>query len=143
MRQCLTLFAIVSLGGILLAPLCAQQVRVTADIPFEFIVGSTTLPAGEYALLNTFRAGDHLLVEGLSAGLHESARVLSNRAYSHSIDGPTRLVFNRYENRYFLSQIWVRGQDQGWSLLESHKEREAAKQASARPVETLTVLAKR
>jgi hypothetical protein len=33
-------------------PLAAQPVNVTANIPFEFVVGAQTMPAGEYTVSN-------------------------------------------------------------------------------------------
>ncbi len=53
----LTLLAISGLVLVLAAPLPAQTIRLMANIPFEFVAGSRTLPAGDYAVDTTAVAG--------------------------------------------------------------------------------------
>src|SRR5271157_5374047 len=53
----LTIFA----AAVLALPLCAQTVTTAlrAEIPFEFAVGNTTVPAGEYVV--AFRSGSPII----------------------------------------------------------------------------------
>jgi len=39
------------------------------------------------------------------------------------------LVFNRYGNDYYLSEVWPAGGSTGRELLKSHTERELARKA--------------
>jgi hypothetical protein len=38
-----------------------------------------------------------------------------------------KLVFNRYEDRYFLSQVWAASRSNGYALRKSKAEREIAR----------------
>jgi hypothetical protein len=57
---------------------------------------------------------------------------------SASTNDNGKLVFNRYGNQYFLSQVWAAGSDSGHQLRPSKAEREIAKNASKPKVEVLT-----
>src|SRR5207244_6047829 len=49
----------------------------------------------------------------------------------------TQLVFHRYGNRYFLYQIWVRGENRGRELPQTRLERELASNRQPAPVAVL------
>lgn len=92
----LTLMILVALPGAM-----AQAVELKADIPFAFTVGDTPLPAGEYTIsspvLGLIRiannnTGDAATVS-ISHGNHDSGR-------------DSKLLFNRYGDRYFLHRIF-------------------------------------
>ena len=51
----------------------------------------------------------------------------SNAAQNLKPADKTKLVFNRYGNRYFLSEIWVNGATRGHQLPKTCRERELAK----------------
>ena len=52
--------------------------------------------------------------------------VLTNAAQRSESDSGSKLVFHRYENTYFLSQVWITGNDRGREVLRSCAEREMA-----------------
>jgi hypothetical protein len=137
------LFTLLVLTGLLIglaiAPVSAQTTtRLSANIPFEFMVGSTTLPAGEYTVSSQFLSG----ALGIrSADGREGALVLANPMESPNSD-QAKLVFNRYGNQYFLSQIWTANRSMGYEVPKSKVEREASRTASAQR-QVLTILAQR
>ena len=100
----------------------AQERRVTVDIPFDFVAGNTQLPAGEYAVIVTGPTNSLILIS--AKGAAASAFISTNAAVSAEPQTESKLVFNRYGNRYFLSQVWQQGNAQGRQLLKSAREKE-------------------
>jgi hypothetical protein len=88
----------------------AQHTSLKADIPFAFQVGNKPMPAGEYWIQ---RANDQ--DRGLALTLAVDAK-----------DGKSDpvLVFHKYGNSYFLSEIWT-GESQGRQLFKSEREKDA------------------
>ncbi|HKN36556.1 MAG TPA: hypothetical protein VJX16_25215 [Terriglobales bacterium] len=112
----------------------AQNGGVKANIPFDFTAGSMTLPAGEYSITRMSDFGGILLVAGSS-----SSKDLVRSQAVENIAAPTstQLVFHRYGNRYFLYQIWVRGENRGRELPQTRLERELASNRQPAPVAVL------
>lgn len=104
----------------------AQTIRMKADVPFEFIVNGSTLPAGEYTIQSFGAVDGKTLLVG-NAGTHQNATVNAIGVESRKPAGKTKLVFHRYGNRYFLAQVWIAGNDRGHELPRSHREAEMAK----------------
>ena len=106
------------------------------NIPFDFVVGKQTLPAGEYRIERLFSDKlDALLIrstDGRASTIMMTMAVLANDWQSES-----KLVFNRYGDQYFLSQIWTAGNKSGRELYKSPREAELARQAVKREVAVL------
>ena len=105
---------------------CAQSERSgVLNIKFNFIVGGKTLPAGEYTVEpNKTDSHNVWLVqsrEGNASALFTTIPVSANQ-----IQEETKLVFHKYGDQYFLSQIWTGG-NTGRELLMPRFERELAK----------------
>ncbi|MFP5208409.1 MAG: hypothetical protein ACLGRW_03875 [Acidobacteriota bacterium] len=110
---------------VLAAPAVAQQSSYTIHIPFRFNVSSQVLPAGEY------------LVRVVSPGavqIHGEDHIANATFGAHRRNGSSRvpqnteLVFHRYGQNYFLSQVWFAAGDQGYELTVTSTEREYARQ---------------
>jgi len=101
----------------------AQTVNVKATVPFSFIVGQSTLPAGEYSL-KAMGNGQVLEMRNFDAKINQL--VLSNSCESRTAS-KTKLVFHRYGDRYFLSQIWREGNNYGHEIPISQREKEIAR----------------
>ena len=93
---------------------------VNADIPFDFIVGNKTLPAGKYAVNSATNDGHALNISSREG--NSSALVLTNDAVEMSKKRIARMVFHRYGQQYFLAQVWT-GESYGRQLMESKRER--------------------
>ena len=105
----------------------AQSTRMlTANIPFEFSVGTKILPAGEYEVLPGVAFGVVLL---RCTGQNAAAVTLSNPVQANRAPEGSKLVFNRYGSSYFLSQIWHQGINRGHELRKTKTEREMARNA--------------
>jgi len=100
------------------------QEKIVADIPFAFSVGKMTLPAGEYSVQKMRADSPFLLVQRTDGSALTT--VLSIAAQSNEIQSESKLVFHRYGDRYFLSQVWRAGYGTGRELPESPREKELA-----------------
>jgi len=77
-------------------------------IPFSFNVGEKTLPAGEYTVARYRRDSEVVwLVESRDG--RDKVLVNTNPLGIYETEGRDKLVFSRYGDRYFLSQIWTLG----------------------------------
>jgi len=138
-----TILTTVSLISALAIPLCAQTISLKGDIPFEFVVGKTTMPAGEYTV-KAGGTGFHPDVLRIEATVGNAAvNVTANRLEGDKTPDQSRLVFHKYGNQYFLSRAWSNAVAGGRELRQSRTERELAKTASVRETEIVVLLAKR
>lgn len=104
--------------------------RVTAVIPFDFIVGGKTLPSGKYTVSAVTNDGEGLRITSRDG---KSALRLSNLITDNGKNGKARMVFHRYGQQYFLAEVWSDG-NYGRQLRPSKREsnlrRELASNAS-------------
>ncbi len=101
--------------------------RMRANVPFDFIVGDKTLPAGTYTISKPTLSGT-LRIENVDSG--ESTIVMSTVVNNGvRTNDETKFVFTRYADQYFLDQVWVVGDVSGDKLVKSRAERQLAKLA--------------
>ena len=135
--------SITTLAAAMALPLMAQSFVLKANIPFEFTVGNKVLPAGEYSVKND-GGSSTLFLQGETS--NAAALTLAQRKYLLSTKEPaglTKLTFDRYGNRYFLSEVDNGYTGSGVTLPMSHAQRELAKTASVQHEEIVAVLAQR
>jgi hypothetical protein len=104
------------------APAKGQSVTLRANVPFEFSVGDKTLASGEYRV--TRMGHDAMTI----AGREDSAIRLSIAIESNKVQEQGKLVFHRYGENYFLSEVWTAGDKTGRKLLKSKQERRIEEQ---------------
>jgi hypothetical protein len=106
--------------------------KTKVRIPFDFVAGKSKLKAGTYSVRQlsdnalVIRSEDNGTSAILSAPLSIGTR--ANEA-------GRRLVFNKYGDWYFLSQVWLRA-DSGRQLFPTSAETRAAREfrlATGRP----------
>lgn len=119
--------------GVLLAfsavPGRAQdQPKIKANIPFNFVVGSKELKAGEYIVRQVGTPGSQSLQfrseSGDVAQTAFTVPIETNQTGNHE-----RFVFHRYGDQYFLSQVWFVGND-GHEFIAGSREKKAATEQS-------------
>jgi len=123
---------------LLAAPVSMAQTKrgdVAADIPFPFVVAGQTLPAGHYIVSPV--SNSYLRIQGSA---HQGRFAPTNITQRSASDTRCKLVFHRYGDSYFLSEVWVTGNARGRQLLRSRAERELTAKAAA---EENTVVAAR
>jgi hypothetical protein len=124
-----------------LALSATAQRSVKANIPFDFQIGDTTLKAGEY----TIKAGASDLPEFLvfhDATGKAKAVVNGSRVETAESAGMRRLLFTRYGDRYFLSQVWMTEEDSGCEVRKNKEERELMMANLHKPHRVLVALGK-
>jgi hypothetical protein len=78
----------------------AQQPALKANIPFDFTVGNTWMPAGEYTISSPLRQ----VLQLRSADLAKTATIVSSQGFQESGSG-SELVFDKYGDQYFLHRV--------------------------------------
>ena len=91
----------VALAALLMAaaPVAAQD-TVTSHIPFAFVAGPVTMPAGNYVITKTDRSG---LIQIKDNTGHHSAYILT--VGTRADESQPELVFARVADRYVLLRI--------------------------------------
>ena len=92
----------------------AQSVGFAGNIPFDFVVGNTTLRAGQYTITPITMNGSTLLLRGSDST--QAIFITPCLCASGNDSHETKLVFHVYGNHYFLWQIWRQGYDVGSQL---------------------------
>jgi hypothetical protein len=100
----------------------AQSAPSTFKVPFGFIAGETVLAAGEYHITKDRTPG----MLQLWGSDRNTILVVAGNIQTLNASTQTKIVFHRYDNRYFLAQIWVEGQNQGREVPIGRLEREMA-----------------
>lgn len=115
-----------SVGLGILMPVNAQSdAQVRVSIPFDFVVGDRRLPAGDYSLRPHTTAQGVLMIRNIDEGTN--LMCLANAARRLVSTGHATLVFRRYEDLYFLYQVWTTGDVFGYELPKSRTERSVEK----------------
>ena len=112
--------------------------RVIANIPFAFIVGKQTLPAGDYTIDRPDSNDPNVL---LIRNANNRIAIFTNAESVQAKQMPDKseLVFNRIGDKYFLSKVWVTGDDIGCEIPKPRAERELELSASNSSAQTVTV----
>jgi hypothetical protein len=97
--------------------------HITANIPFEFTVGGKQLPAGTYTV-RQLSPGTPYLFSLRGRDTQAIASGFTNAIQANTTAAQTKLVFHKYGEQYFLSEVWIDGEDTGHQFLKSRAERE-------------------
>jgi hypothetical protein len=100
-----------------------------ADIPFQFHVGNTKLPAGKYTI-RVVDNSDLSVMEISSADGSTSALFDVRNAQAKSTPGKSELIFNKYGQRYFLARLFDEFNPDGSAVVKSGYEKRIAEAAA-------------
>jgi len=78
--------------------------KAEVNIPFEFAAGTKTLHPGMYSIKRL--SGNYLMLRSIDG----KSNVILNAPINLTSSDPNaveRLVFNKYGEQYYLSQIWL------------------------------------
>jgi hypothetical protein len=103
----------------ILPPASAQSAEtVRVALPFQAIVGTVTLPAGEYIIRELDNAAENPVLEITSVNGHVSAMVLAASVpTANTLPSPKSEVVLRHEgSKYIATAIWLAGRDYGFEL---------------------------
>ena len=99
--------------------------NIEANIPFQFHVGDSKLPAGKY-MIHVLDMSDLSVMEISSADGSTSALFEVHEAEANSSPAKTELIFNKYGNRYFLAKLFDEGNPSGSTVDESRYEKKVS-----------------
>ena len=116
---------LVSLGATLTAN---AQIRsdatIRANIPHSFVVNNATLPAGAYVITVVDPYASDLTVLGIRSANGKTAVFVDTESVAVPGLAPhTELVFDKIGDTYFLSKVFLEGDDGGNQLLKSKMQR--------------------
>lgn len=100
-----------------------------ANIPFQFHVGNTKFPAGEYRI-HVLDDSDLTTMEISSMDDSASALFQVREADTNSEPTKTELIFNKYGKRYFLAKMFDEGNPSGAQVSESGYEKRISQQTA-------------
>lgn len=140
-KRALVMLGAAALTFMAFTGVASAQEQMAVNIPFDFVAGNKTLPAGEYYVRSADAGRTLLLVDRRDSSVSvylPAIGVVAQEAQSQS-----KVVFNRYGERYFLAQVWSQGNIRGSQLIKSGREREfsiAAKSADRNQVTLVATL---
>jgi hypothetical protein len=109
---------------------------IKADVPFDFVAGNQTLKAGQY-IVNLRIAPGTMHVKSADHG--GGVFLMGSDLRSVTTQGQGKLVFYRYGNTYFLSEVWS-AEDYGRQLPKSRRERELTARGPAAGATTIAAI---
>ncbi len=105
-----------------------DEAKVKATIPFDFVVGNKELKAGNY-VIESLLANNALQFRSEGGDVQQIAFTVpieTNRTGNHE-----RLLFNHDGDQYFLSQVWLSGDQNGRELIPGAQEKAAANRSTS------------
>jgi hypothetical protein len=107
------------------APVQAQYdgQKITSTIPFEFMIGNRSLPAGRYTFLRT--GANVFLVR--NADGHDLLTIITGSIQANEPPAKTKLRFANVDGHHMLVQIWKEQEAIGSELYYGHSYVELAK----------------
>ena len=99
-----------------IASAAPQDEQIVANVPFDFVVGTTSMPSGKYVVKTETDNPEVVLIESVD-GQH-AAFAITIPVSSRRADEPT-LTFEKRDNRYFLSRL-MRYDGEGLEIASTH-----------------------
>ena len=141
MRKLFSVLAIGTVLTLLVAGSARAQLpgtTIRASIPFDFIVRGRTLPAGKYEISRVNDESIDLLIRSVDHKA-EHAMFETEPVYVGSTSGKDVLVFHRYGDSYYLSEVVTAGEETGREIAPSHAERQMQREMARNQTQPETV----
>jgi hypothetical protein len=111
---------------------------VRASIPFDFSVRGKILPAGDYEIRRINDGPDGLVISS-RVDKHERVIFETEPIGTKRMLSRSEIIFLRYGDNYFMSEIFPGGGERGRELLTSRRERRLRNEMAANKTEPETV----
>jgi hypothetical protein len=103
------------------ASLHAQTMNMRASIPFDFRIGNTAFPSGEYSIRNT----DGVLFVRQTTGDHKGGIFMTvGEDHPDTSTATGTLQFSRYGDAVYLSKVWTPDSKVARATLKTAREKE-------------------
>src|SRR5262249_16841410 len=113
-----------------------SEIRVS--IPFDFTVEGKTLPAGNYEIRRISDEPVGLLIQNVNHRRHETM-FMTEPNDVRKIPNHSLLIFHRYGDSYFLSEVVTAGRETGEELRPTRAERTLRSEMAKNNIEAETV----
>ena len=123
-KKMTTLFAAATFAMTLaVASVHAQSAgSLSVTVPFQFAAAGKTLPAGDYYVRRTLDGARVILrIESKDGSI--SVYTQTHGVQTSQIQDESKLVFNKYGEQFYLSQVWAAGRSTGEELTRTSQER--------------------
>jgi hypothetical protein len=124
MKNLTAIALFVAAGFVTAGSALAQDHKVTATVPFNFTVEGRTLPAGNYTIGSDANSPQLLTIADRKDGVTVMAITIPDASYG----ADNKLVFHRYGNQYFLSEVRSTNSSMRCHLATSKQEKWAKNQ---------------
>ena len=133
-RQLKTIAMILGLVVVAGASVAQAQIigRLKSDIPFSFYVRNRLMPAGDYTIAE-LNPGSGMM-EIRSADGKSAAMFLTINKQEKDTRTPSELIFHKYGDKAFLSEIVEQGEMDGAEVVKSKMEKRLEKAAREKEV---------
>jgi len=95
---------------------------IRATIPFDFIVKGKTLPAGNYEIKRFSDSPEGLIIRNVN-DKRDHVMFETEPVETMEIPNGSEIVFHRYGDNYFLSEVFTAGEETGQELTPTRAER--------------------
>jgi len=97
---------------------------VRANVPFDFTVAGKRFAVGHYSITRANQTSGDLVLEVNSLAEHSRVFPITSPVYTRTARNQSVLIFHRYGDEYFLSQVWAAGSTTGRAFTKSRRERQ-------------------
>jgi hypothetical protein len=115
-----------------------QDTKLQARVPFDFMIGSRTVPAGQLIVQSATPGAGTLALRNWAAKVNMLSTVTRTEMKTPAANNV--LVFHKYGHRYFLTEVKVEGSRTTYRLPESKVEAELQAQNVSATEEILLAL---
>jgi hypothetical protein len=122
------LVATVSVAGVA-AQAQSLQYKLTVNIPFDFKVADQTMPAGKYSVGRSQETSGDTVLQIRSIDGQSTTNRFSIPIVTFATKSRGEVIFHRYGDQYFLSEVWPAGGGTGRAFLKTRAERDLEKSA--------------
>lgn len=124
----ITAIAFFALAALVAGTAVAQDRAVKANVPFDFTVGNTHIPAGSYTISST-RTTSIVELRNAAGNVHIFGTGYANGKQSAA----SKLVFDKWGDRYFLREILCTSAGMNLQLPVSKAEKQATQVQASVP----------
>ena len=119
------MLVLLSIGALAASANAQSGSGLRANVPFDFTVAGKKFAAGHYSITRANQINGDLVLEVSSLDQHSRVFPITNPVETQTARDKPVLIFHRYGDEYFLSEIWGPDTD-GRAIAKTKREKEVA-----------------